>query len=359
MEDAASLGVLFPAGVDTAEVPSRLELYQRCRKARAETIQELTRKAGMDINGSESSRKLDEMTKFLKLNCVYDEHHSSIQKLRLWEHTEKSMKYWRMPLSFGPLPGPRQALGLRPWTNKQSTFVSRAIKFRTSRTLLQNLLPTPSFSFTLPGSVAYASYVHTSLDQLDWLGGKGYDYIGFFLHDVQYRKKDGSSVKGTFVAVMWENLVDPILTGREELGCPKLFCDIEVQQGPRDYHAEAGWQSAQFLKLEMHGLRDDVHPKGGNDGGLLFYKYIPATGNPGVADVEYPVHAPNSVCRSVKRSQRAQTASLSLATLSEDTLPTLSRIVERLAEFPTYEIVDATITEGTDVDNLSTAYRIE
>ncbi|PQK18090.1 hypothetical protein BB8028_0011g00190 [Beauveria bassiana] len=53
MEDAASLGVIFPAGTGAFEVPSRLKLYQQCRKVRAETVQGLTRQAGADIRGLE------------------------------------------------------------------------------------------------------------------------------------------------------------------------------------------------------------------------------------------------------------------------------------------------------------------
>ncbi|PQK18091.1 hypothetical protein BB8028_0011g00200 [Beauveria bassiana] len=302
------------------------------------------------------------MTELIQINCGYDEHHNSIHMLRIWENSNNPPKLWRMPVSFGPASGPRQSLlgSARRWSNKGSSFVSRTIKFKTSRTFLQNLLPNSSFSFQSPDSVAFASYVHTSLQNLDWLGGKGYDYVAFLLHGIVYRKEDGSSVTGSFVAVMWENLTDPILTGREELGCPKLFCDIGVQQNASSYLMEASWAGgAPFLKLQMEGMRDKQVSEARDDGALFFYKYIPATGRPGVADVAYPVCVPNPICRTINCVQTARTANVIFDPLDEERLPTLNHIVGRLAEIPLFELAEATVAEGVDVQDLSTAYRIE
>lgn len=361
MEDAASLGALFPAGVDASEVPARLKLYQRCRKDRAETVQELTRQSGADIDPSDrGGTKLDHMTEFIRINCNYDELVSSAHRLRLWEQTERSKRYWRMPVSFGPSPGPRQSLGPRTWINSESTFISRTIKFKTSQALLSTLLPTPAFSIPSPDNFACASYVHTSLDKLDWLAGKGYDYIGFFIHGVQFVKKDGSAVSGTFLAVMLENLTEPILTGREELGFPKLFSDINGEQNLTSYQSQASWRDSAFLNLQLDDLRDDVKPQEVDDSPLLLYKYIPATGEPGVADVEYPVCTPRSLCPGVvNRFQTATTASISVEVLDERTLPSLHHVACGLARIPVYNIVEASIAEGSHVDNFLGAYRIE
>ncbi|KAM3471265.1 hypothetical protein MY5147_005943 [Beauveria neobassiana] len=312
-----------------------------------------SRPAGADIRGLESAgKKVDRMTELIQINCGYDEHHNSIHMLRIWENSNNPPKLWRMPVSFGPASGPRQSLlgSARRWSNKGSSFVSRT----------QNLLPNSSFSFQSPDSVAFASYVHTSLQNLDWLGGKGYDYVAFLLHGIVYRKKDGSTVTGSFVAVMWENLTDPILTGREELGCPKLFCDIGVQQNASSYLMEASWAGgAPFLKLQMEGMRDKQVSEARDDGALFFYKYIPATGRPGVADVAHPVCVPNLICRTINRVQTARTANVIFDPLDEERLPTLNHIVGRLAEIPLFELAEASVAEGVDVQDLSTAYRIE
>ncbi|PMB71324.1 hypothetical protein BM221_003791 [Beauveria bassiana] len=331
MEDAASLGVIFPAGTGAFEVPSRLKLYQQCRKVRAETVQGLTRQAGADIRGLESAgKKVDRMTELIQINCGYDEHHNSIHMLRIWENSNDP------PSSGGCL----CRLGLRPVPASLSSA-------------LLAVGPTRD-------QVSFRGPLNSRLRNLDWLGGKGYDYVAFLLHGIVYRKKDGSTVTGSFVAVMWENLTDPILTGREELGCPKLFCDIGVQQNASSYLMEASWAGgAPFLKLQMEGMRDKQVSEAGDDGVLFFYKYIPATGRPGVADVAYPVCVPNPICRTINRVQTARTANVIFDALNEERLPTLNHIVGRLAEIPLFELAEATVAEGVDVQDLSTAYRIE
>lgn len=55
IEDGAALGVLFPLGTASVDVPSRLKLYEHVRKTRAETIQAFSRDFMM---GKEASTKI-------------------------------------------------------------------------------------------------------------------------------------------------------------------------------------------------------------------------------------------------------------------------------------------------------------
>jgi 2-polyprenyl-6-methoxyphenol hydroxylase-like FAD-dependent oxidoreductase len=48
IEDAASLAVLLGRGTPREELPERLKLYEKCRKERADRIQQYTRMAGRD-----------------------------------------------------------------------------------------------------------------------------------------------------------------------------------------------------------------------------------------------------------------------------------------------------------------------
>lgn len=62
MEDAVSLAAVLPLGTRSEDVPDRLKLYQKCRKTRADYIQESTRRSGMSIKelkemGLEYNRK--------------------------------------------------------------------------------------------------------------------------------------------------------------------------------------------------------------------------------------------------------------------------------------------------------------
>lgn len=83
MEDAVSLGILFPVGVNCSEIVPRLLLYQECRKARAEKVQELTRIAG-DDTVSPTEEKLTTITTIQQYICNYDERENSRQQLLQW-----------------------------------------------------------------------------------------------------------------------------------------------------------------------------------------------------------------------------------------------------------------------------------
>ena len=358
IEDGVALGVLLPFGTKPADVPARLKLYEECRKERAEMVQEFTRQSGADIQPGHLNNAAKVM-KFMVYNCAHDEHHHSIQKLREWQHKQRPDLYWRMPISFGPSPGPRQDFRGQRRDNSRSTFVTTSIKFKTSRTLLQNLFPTHSYSFASLDTMAYASYIQTTLGHMDWLGGGGYNYFGLYLHGVQYTKRDGSVLNGTYLPVMFEDLTDPILSGREELGFPKLYSDIDVHHAADSYSMKASWRHAQFVQLELEGLQDHDRSLPQPDDGLFFYKYIPATGERGTADAEYPVCDPEQPPVKLRRSLRASKGSISIHGLDWKSLPTLHHIAERLAELPVFEFVEGTVTEGEGVHDFSRAYRVE
>ncbi|KAK8224482.1 FAD binding domain-containing protein [Phyllosticta capitalensis] len=74
VEDAVSLGVLLPLGTSPSEVPARLELYQQCRKERAERVQEHTRIRGRHPDGSEGPPpSTEEYMGFIQHAIMHDE----------------------------------------------------------------------------------------------------------------------------------------------------------------------------------------------------------------------------------------------------------------------------------------------
>lgn len=64
VEDAAALGVCFPAGSSPEEVPLRLRLWERCRKERADWVQEVTRIRGRDPSGKDGPPQTCKMMSF-------------------------------------------------------------------------------------------------------------------------------------------------------------------------------------------------------------------------------------------------------------------------------------------------------
>jgi hypothetical protein len=274
---------------------------------------------------------------------------------------------------------PRQERLGHQITSDKSEYIRRTIRFKTSRTYLQTLFPTLAFSFATPGTVAEATFRVESVDKLNWLGGGGYNSFGLWIHGVQYTKQDGSKIYGAYLPVIFESLSDSIMADREELGMPKLFCDIEVHNRNRSTRVVCSWRGATFATLEWENLTegsselnaeprdnqpavDPRFPPPPSEKGLLIYRYIPAVGKRGVADAEYPVFIPNkgsSVESRVMRTFKAKSAKVNISAGDWDALPTIHHIADALSEVPIYSVVEAKIEHGLGVDNFGQPEKIE
>ncbi|KAH8889560.1 FAD/NAD(P)-binding domain-containing protein [Thozetella sp. PMI_491] len=369
IEDAAALSVVLPRGTAPEDVSERLKLYQDIRYERAHAIQEYSRLAGQDwVNGKPT---VDMMT-YTNYNFGHDEIDHATKIFARWRQAKKPNVWKRMPTAFGPFPGPRQdAYGRRRLADGPTrTFTTASVKFQTSRTYLETLLPTHQFQIRNPATVATASFSITTLDNMAWLGGKGYTHFGLYIHGVSYIKKDGTAINGTFMPVLFESLTDPIVSGREELGMPKLFADLDVQRTPGSYRMKASWRGATFAEIALDGLSDDdagtEHGTIGGeaDHGILVHRYIPAVGEPGKADAEYAVVVPHEEeskvqSSTVKAVARAKEATIKIEPGDWESLPTLHHVSSALAGVPIYSILSAKVVEGTGVPDVSAARRIE
>ena len=368
IEDGASLAVMLSEVRSQTEVPDRLKLYEKARYERSHTIQAFSRLMGLDAK--DRTEPLD-MIKYTAYNFGHDEFDASAQILRecQWSQTPA---YWRQPIAFGPMPGPRQNYRGAPQDGTQSVSTTASIKFKTSRTLLQNLFPPgrKGLSFQSPSTFAYASIATTTLNKMDWLGGSGYNFWGLFIHGVQYTRKDGSVVKGSYLPLMFENLTDPIVSGREELGMPKLFSNIDIHRRENAYFITNSWQGAVWGRFRLSGLKeiDAAKSAGGVSGeadeAQMIYRYMPTVGaeGKGSAAEEYFAFVPlaeEKPAPKVERCFEASKADIQIDGLDWDALPTLHHIIGRLAELPVYEIVGAKVTESVGVSDLASCRRIE
>lgn len=312
---------------------------------------------------------------FVSYNFGHDEIDNSTAQFNKWKYSLKPNMYWRSPVGFGPFPGPRQdALGRSLPDGPQRTFSTVSVRFKTSRTFLETLLPDASFKFLSPATVCEASFSATELGNMQWLGGKGYRHLGLYVHGVGYERKDGKGVvPGTHLVVLFESLTDPIVSGREELGMPKLFCDIDMDRSRPDVaRLTASWRGAAFFDMELAGLAAAEDPSseagtiGGDDSdyGILVWRYVPAVGRPGEVDAAYAVvvpHAEEEVKGTVRTVLRApaEQATFTARGLDAVRLPTLHHVAEALAKIPVYGIVGAKVVEGTGVPDVNAARRIE
>ncbi|KAF9766043.1 hypothetical protein IL306_001582 [Fusarium sp. DS 682] len=381
IEDAASLVALLPPGTTVEDIPSRLALYEKIRDERAHKVQSFTRQAGEDLN--EEKRAKFDINQFINYNFGHDEWHNSKKALRdhLWSQNKNL--HWKSPVSFGPMPSPRQDYYGQRYNGDDSSFTTWSVRFKSSATYLKTLFPTDRFSFYKPGTVAEASYSCTELKDMKWLGGGGYKFFGLWIHGVQYEKKGGSKIYGSFLAILLENLADPIVTGREELGMPKLFCDIDVVEKGANTSIRCSWRGAEFVDITLKGLGQAVNghtngvngtnghpPPAGPPGapplpdeqGTIVYRYVPAVGKPGVADVEYPVFIEDELATTKRRVEKTLVGSgsdLNLTAGTWDTLPTLNHIATGFSDIPVYGIVKSKVEYGRGVDDISHARRVE
>ena len=253
----------------------------------------------------------------------------------------------RMPVFYGPSTGPRQGPDGLPfdWSNAPRTVAS--VSFLTDAAHLEALLP-PGFS--LDGD-PIVSVEHFNLRELPWLAGRGYEALGMRFP----ARFDGAvdHVRGPLLTVMWENLTDAILTGREELGYSKLFADLPPPAvGERERTYEASWGGHRFLTLELSNLEDASPPTAPQVDGLLHYRYFPAVNDASSTDVATATMTPAGAPVRTERFQRGK-GTVSFVRSSWEQLPTQYQIVNALADLPVREWLGATLAEQRGAKDLS------
>lgn len=262
-------------------------------------------------------------------------------------------RYYRMPTHFGPALGPRQGIDGRRYANvATSKDTVLEMMFAADPTQLDALLP-PGFCLREPAVVCISFGYGT---EVEWLAGRGYNVFGVTV-PVTYQGEQ-EVVKGDFQLVLWENMPDPIITGREELGFAKIYCEIPDPQFLNDQIiCRASWDGFEFARFQVSGLKPvslDALPTDDESEGLLHYKYFPKTGAPGEADVAYatltPADWPNLV---IDEALSAKHAEGGFIRSTWEQLPTLVNIVNTLSDLKLGECLGATVTKSHGAKDLS------
>ncbi len=261
-----------------------------------------------------------------------------------------AMRY-RMPTHFGPMPGPRQGPSGQRYAcrdDPRQHIVHAAFAAPIER--LEAFMP--------PGFQAARGELHATfsyMSEIAWLAGRGYNTFGLTIPAI-YESGEGP-VAGDLMLVLWENMADPIISGREELGFSKLYCDLPPpMETPGRLLCRASWDGCGFATLRLEGLGTGAPPAAppSQSQGLLHYKYVPRTGAPGVADAEYAVLTPavGGHLR-VESTVTAAAATLDWRRSSWEELPTLHHIVEALAEVPLGPCLAASVSVTRGAKDLS------
>ncbi|KAK3938757.1 hypothetical protein QBC46DRAFT_291915 [Diplogelasinospora grovesii] len=407
IEDAVSLGTVFHFGTPAEAVPERLALYEKCRKERASKIQEASRifSQSQDYQKKKGFNPHD----FDNYSFSHDEHHHSLHALRLLLKSKRRDIRMRMPISFGPAPGPCQpgntihgVFGSKP-ADFASHHIVHTIRFATSKTYLQNYFPTPAFSFAKADTVVQASLVCTSFRGLAWLGGHGYERVGLYIHGAQYKQANGELVKGAYVPVIFENSADSLVTGREERGAPVVGCDIDIAELGDSKVITLSWKGTTMGQLRLDAISKTpsavAAPPKPDDEGLLMFRFVPGVGQPGgKPDAAYAVFEPDvgrapvtvesnganghadakpatnredhangeshanlsSEASASRNTEYASQAAFEFTAGKWQTIPTLHHVVKNLQGIPVYDILEAKVEviQGGS-DDFSLARRLD
>lgn len=213
-------------------------------------------------------------------------------------YTFQSGKIYRMPTHFGPSTGPRQGPDGRRFDEENKEWPKQtdwAVSFLSNADQLQALCPE---GFTPIGEPVVTVGL-TDMRGIPWLAGRGYKMLGVSFN-VAFEGKEDRAM-GPFLTVLWENLADPILSGREELGFSKLYCELpDPWPFAGTTRFAASWLGFTFMDMQLEDMQEvpaDIAPEAPSVDqdvqlGMLHYKYMPRTGEWGTADVAYPVLTP-------------------------------------------------------------------
>lgn len=278
-------------------------------------------------------------------------------------------RHYIMPVHFGPQPGFRAPLAgmehdYRQFPKRRTAF----IHYLTRAEQLAAILP-PGFEVWGEPVISFEISHHT---EVQWLAGRSYCAFG-----VQYPARyvgRKETVHGMFRSVTFEDPPDVINSGREDLGCHKLYCELpEPRVVEGGYHYQASLYGRPFFNFSLSELgeataassadrpfvgRPDM--EGIPNAGLLYYKYIPHINTPGVADVEHavllPADYPNVTVEKVFTAGRAEAAFIH-STWQD--LPKYFHVVNALASLDLLEFRGASLTYTRGGKDLSDMRRID
>jgi len=259
-------------------------------------------------------------------------------------------RIYRMPTHFGPSLGPRQGLrgdGYACRGNPCQLVVEAS--FEADSQQLSALMP-PQFEPLSPGRIT-ASFSY--ITEIEWLAGRGYNTFGVRVPARFRGVRD--DVQGEFLAVLWENRPEPIITGREELGFAKLYCELPgPQRSSTGVECAASWEETTFAVLKVSALTTGT-PQSAlpASAGLLHYKYMPRTGQWGKADVQYAVMTPAETPNLVIEASERGTAVLEFRRAAWEAVPTLYREICALAELRIGTCVYANVLRARGSKDLS------
>lgn len=251
---------------------------------------------------------------------------------------------YRMPADFGPLPGPRNLPHEHEDIRAAGRVLACKVQARSEAAALESILPVGVSLADGP----FINFQYVKMTNIGWLAGRGYNIVAVTIPVVY--SQGGELRQFEYMPVLWEGLADPVLTGREELGHPKLPATVPDPAFMRNsVRGAAHWEGFRFCEFEIEDLQPDERPPA-VPVPYLTRKYVPRTGDWGLADIDQ-LTGPLGDGRNgygggptIFRRDRGRGSFRFVAARWED-MPTQYPVACRLAEIPLLEFVDAGVTE--------------
>ena len=274
-------------------------------------------------------------------------------------HAMTEPSFQRMPTHFGTTTGPRQGPDGKPFDwHDNPRRTTAAVRFVTDADALATLLPP---ELALVGEPV-VTVEWTALEQLAWLAGRGYNMLGVKCMARFAGTRD--DVTGEFLAVLWENLADPIVSGREELGFNKVYAELPMpERSARTFSTSASWLGHRFFDLNLEGLEPvtapaPARPQQPASAGTLHVKHMPRTGTWGETDARYCTLTPATGSQYRREARWEGRGQCRFIASSWEQLPTLSHIVNPLAQLPVRQWLGASVEQGVGGKDLSDQRRL-
>ena len=247
---------------------------------------------------------------------------------------------YHMPAFFGPRPG---SVATRRYNNVTNIMVC----YLTDPELLAKYIPAPFVVAEVP----MITVTYTCAKEVDWLAGRGYNMVGVNAAVKFLGEED--QLEGYLTLVMWENLADPILTGREIKGVPKVYADIPDHQVIKgEWQANASHFSNRILEIKAGNLTalsaaqiaENKKSMAGKDHSMG-WKYIPNSNGVGAA-LSNPVLFPTEAEIS---EFWVGSGEVNWEHLTWEQNPTQFHIVNALADLPNLGYVFTAVSKGSTV----------
>ena len=267
-------------------------------------------------------------------------------------------KIYRQPTHFGPATGPRQGPDGRKFDEENKQWPKQTdwiVNFLSNADQLQALCPE---GFSVVGEPVVTVSL-TDMRGIPWLAGRGYKMLGVTFNTLFEGKEDRAM--GPLLTVLWENLADPIQSGREELGFSKEYAELpDPWEFDGTTRFAASWLGFTFCDMELTDMKpvpvaEPAAPEVPEDVqlGLLHYRYMPRVGEWGTADASYPVITPAANPNVTVTEMFQGKGSVEFHKARWEDMPTQYMIVNHFAELEQKEFRGAMIRHYSGSKDLS------